>query len=63
MNYLALINAILPIAANIITIIRNQDGTLTAVAYLDQADAQFATNAKQISDWFAAHGKPAPTPN
>lgn len=52
---LGLINAAIPNIVTTIMMIRNQDGTHTAVFYLDSADAQFAANQKQISDWMAAH--------
>jgi len=52
---LTLLNLLIPAGANIITLIFHKDGTKTAVMYLDEADAQFAANQKQIADWVASH--------
>ena len=54
---LQLINLILPGVANFILMVRGQDGSTSAVVYLDAADAQFAANQKQIQDWLASKGK------
>ncbi len=54
---LQLINLILPGIANFILMIKGQDGSTSAVVYLDAADTQFVANQKQIQDWLAAHGK------
>ena len=57
---LELINAAAPGVISLVAMIRHKDGTMTAVAYLDEADTQFAANQKQIADWFASKGKPVP---
>lgn len=55
---LQLINLAIPAITNVIVAIKGQTGT-SVVVYLDQADAQFAENQKQVADWLAAHGKTA----
>lgn len=52
-----LLNAAAPGIASLIVMIRGNDGKLTVLQVLDQADAQFDTNLKQATDWLAAHGK------
>ena len=59
MNWLALLNALLPTAAQIILMIRHQDGTVTATVYLDQADAANQGTIDAVNAWLAAKGKPA----
>lgn len=59
-NILALLNVLLPAGAQVLTMILHKDGTTTAVVYLDEADAAFAANQKQIQDWFASKGKTPP---
>jgi len=54
---LQLLNLVLPSVANLILIVKNQDGSQAAVVYLDAADAQLAANQKQIQDWLASKGK------
>lgn len=56
---LQLINVAAPIVANVIVAIKNTNGSTSALVYLDAADAQFAANQQQVSDWLAAHGKTA----
>jgi hypothetical protein len=61
-SILGLISIAEPLIANLIVFIKGQAGQpMTAVVYLDQADAQFAANMQQIGDWMAAHGKVAAT--
>jgi hypothetical protein len=50
-----LLNAAVPDIAQLILLIRNQDGTVTVGALLDSADAQFAANLQQAADWMKAH--------
>lgn len=57
---LGILNIAIPEVAQLITIIRHKDGTQTAVVYLDEADANFNANQKQIADWFASKGKTPP---
>ena len=60
---LQLITAAEPGVISLITMIRGQNGSTTAVVYLDEADTQFAANQKQIADWFSSKGKtPPPVP-
>lgn len=49
------------LAPTIITIVRSKSGGMTVIAYLDEADAGFDADLKQINDWQLAHGK-VPTP-
>jgi hypothetical protein len=50
------INAAEPLLVKLVgLLIQKPDGTYDAVAVLDQAEAQNATNIKQVSDWLAAH--------
>ena len=58
MNWLALLNALLPTAAQIILMIRHQDGTVTATVYLSQADTANADTISAIQAWLASKGKP-----
>jgi len=44
-----LLNDATPGIANLILLIKNQDGTISVGAILDQADAAFDANLKQIS--------------
>jgi hypothetical protein len=55
-----LLNIVLPLATNVITMLVHKDGTTTAIVYLDEADTQIAANQKQITDWFAAKGRTLP---
>ncbi len=50
-----LINALTPAAAEIILLIKKKNGTVSVVALLDEADAQFSANIQQANDWLAAH--------
>ena len=54
-----LLNAAEPGIASLIMMIRNSDGTISIGALLDQADAQFDANIKQIADWQKAHSSVA----
>ena len=57
---LAIISAIIsaePGIMQMITILRNKDGSKTIITYLDAADAQTDANLKQQSDWFMSHPK------
>ena len=57
---LSLLDTAIPAIGSLVVMIRGTNGTTSAVVYLDQADAQFAANLKQVSDWLAAHPvKPA----
>ena len=44
-----LLNDATPGIANLILLIKNQDGTISVGAILDQADSAFDANLKQIS--------------
>lgn len=52
---LQLLNAASPVIGSLIVAIKHTDGSLSATVILDQADANFAANQKQVSDWLAAH--------
>ena len=54
LNIVNLINASVPGVAQLILLIRNSDGTVSIGAILDQADAQFDANIKQIEEWMKA---------
>jgi hypothetical protein len=53
-----LINAAAPGIAQLILLIKRNDGTVSVVALLDEADAQFDANIQQAADWLKAHPKP-----
>lgn len=62
MNILALLqilNAAAPNIANVIVAIKHTDGSLSATVILDQADANFDANQKQVNDWLTSHQKKA----
>jgi hypothetical protein len=50
-----LLNAAPPGTANLILLIRNKDGSITAAQMLDQADSKFDANIKEASVWFKTH--------
>jgi len=52
-----LLNAVAPGVAELILLIRKQDGTISVGVLLDEADAQFDANMKQAADWLSAHPK------
>ena len=54
---LAILNIAAPLVGSVIVAIKNANGTTSVMTILDSADAQFAANQKQISDWLALHGK------
>jgi hypothetical protein len=55
----SLINAATPGIASLIMLIKRNDGSVSVITLLDEADSQFDANIKQASDWLAAHPKPA----
>ena len=57
-NILNLLNAASPGIAQLILLIKQKDGTISVVAMLDQADAQFSENLQQAKDWLASNPKP-----
>lgn len=52
-----LFNAAAPGVAQLVLLIRRQDGTIGVAALLDEADAKFSANIAQATDWLKAHGK------
>jgi hypothetical protein len=52
---LQLLNIAIPNIVSVITVIRNANGTNSAIFYLDQADSQFAQNQQDLGAWLAAH--------
>ncbi len=54
---LQLISLAEPAIASVIMLIKGSSGGMTAIIYLDQADARFAANQAQIQDWLASKGK------
>jgi hypothetical protein len=60
---LQLLNIAIPNIVSVVTVIRNANGTNSAIFYLDQADSQFAQNSADLGAWLAAHSLPqAPAP-
>jgi hypothetical protein len=47
----------MPGVAQLILLIRRDDGSITVAALLDEADAQFDANLKQAGEWLKAHPK------
>lgn len=54
---LQILNLALPAVSTLIVAIRGQNGGVSAIVYLDQADANFAANQQQIADWLKEKGK------
>jgi hypothetical protein len=54
---LAAITAVAPSAIELITVLRNKDGSVTVIQYLDSADAKVDAGLKQNMDWLTAHPK------
>jgi hypothetical protein len=52
-----LLNTASPGIAELILLIKKQDGTIAVGALLDQSDAQFDANVSQIKDWMESHQK------
>ena len=50
-----LLNAAVPGIANLILLIKNNDGTISVPVMLDHADAKFAENIKAATDWMQSH--------
>lgn len=54
---LNLLNTAAPGIASLVTLVRNKDGTITVLQYLDAADAATDQGLKENMDWLAAHPK------
>ena len=54
-NIVNLLNTAVPGIASLIMMIKNSDGTISIPVLLDQADAKFAENLKEATDWMKAH--------
>lgn len=52
---LELVSVLAPLATNVITIFKHQDGTTTVIAQLDAGDAVSAADKQQIQDWLTKH--------
>ena len=50
-----LLNAAAPGIAQLILLIKRNDGSFAVMPLLDEADAKFTENIKQASDWLKAH--------
>lgn len=50
-----LLNLAAPGIAQLILMIKKNDGTVSIVVLLDEADQQFAANITQAKDWLKAH--------
>jgi hypothetical protein len=57
-NILAILNLVLPAIGSIVVAIKGKNGGMSAIVYLDEADAQFAANQQQIAQWLSEKGKP-----
>ena len=55
LNIVNLLNAATPGIAQLILLIKNNDGTISVPVLLDQADAKFAENIKAATEWMKAH--------
>lgn len=55
---LQILNLALPAIGSLIVAIRGSNGGVSAIIYLDQADATFAADQQQVADWLKSHGKP-----
>jgi hypothetical protein len=60
LQILTLLNTAAPGIASLIMLIRRDDGTISVVTLLDEADAQFDANIKSAGDWLKAHPKVTP---
>lgn len=60
MNWIALLNLILPAAANLVLLIQNESGTTTAII----SSTETATDATiaQLQTWLQQHQAQAPAP-
>jgi hypothetical protein len=54
---LNLLNLAAPGIAQLILLIKRNDGTLSVVTLLDEADGQFDKNIQQAGDWLKSHPK------
>jgi hypothetical protein len=52
-----LLNTATPGIANLIILIKNNDGSISVPVLLDQADQKFSDNIKQATDWLKEHQK------
>ena len=50
-----LLNTLSPGIADLILLIRKRDGTISVTQLLDEADAGFAANLQQATDWLKTH--------
>ena len=50
-----LLNVLAPDIADLILLIRRKDGTISVAQLLDEADAGFAANLQQATDWLKTH--------
>ena len=57
LGIVTLLNAAAPGIAQLILMIKKNDGTVSVVAMLDEADAKYTDNMKQAADWLKAHSK------
>lgn len=55
LGIVTLLNALVPGIAQIIILVKRNDGTISVMPLLDEADAKFSENLKQIADWMKAH--------
>jgi hypothetical protein len=55
---ITLLNTASPGLASLIMLIKRNDGSVSVVTLLDEADGQFDANIKQAGDWLKAHPKP-----
>lgn len=58
LQLITLLNTAAPGIAQLILLIKRNDGTISVVSLLDEADGKFDANIKQAGDWLKAHPKP-----
>ena len=52
-----ILNAAAPSIAEIILLVKKEDGTIAILPLLDQADEKFKANLDQAAKWLEAHPK------
>jgi hypothetical protein len=57
---LGLVNLLLPVVSNVVLLVKNQNGTTTAI--IASAETATADDQAQIEAWIHAHGGTSSTP-
>lgn len=55
LKIVTLLNAATPGLITLIPIIRHTDGSISVLALLDEADAQFTENIRKAQEWLTTH--------